>query len=163
MRIYCTSTKPGLFTTNLLYIRWACAYSTLCLPILSSTVATAQTSDELQSKYGRPEHGAYTISPDVRLTVNYGADRRACRLELWPRQEEKGFSPAAADRVLNDIAPIPARKGNAHAIFNQTGCAAIPTQEYSNIAISRYTDDCKGAVQSLTVKWIRSACGNASD
>lgn len=123
----------------------------------------AQTPDELQSKYGQPGHGAYTVKPDARLTVTYGGDGQACRLILEPADQDKDISPATADRVLNDIAPVSARKGKERSMTTQSGCMEIFFQNYSNVTIVRNTDECKQAVQLLTIQWIRQACGNATE
>jgi len=130
------------------------------LLVVSSAAAIGQTSSELDAKYGHPEHGAYTISPDARLTVTHGDDQRACRLELGSTHEEKGFAPDVADRVLNDLAPPAVRSGNPHSMLQQMSCAAYRTDEHSNVAIRRLTDECKKTVQVLVIEWRRSACGN---
>jgi hypothetical protein len=132
----------------------------LVLASLWITTGIAQTSDELQARHGKAENGAYAISSDARLTVSYGDDARACRLILIPRDEEKGFQPAVADRVLNDIAPVSVRKGKPHSFVEQMSCAAKSMDAYSNVAITRVTDKCKHSVQLLTIEWIRSSCGN---
>jgi hypothetical protein len=130
------------------------------LMAVSSAAAIAQTSSELDAKYGHPEHGAYTISPDARLTVTYGDDQRACRLELRSTHKEKGFGLYVADRVLNDLAPPAVRSGNPRSMVQQMSCAANRTDEHSNVAVSRLTDECKKTVQVLGIEWRRSACGN---
>jgi hypothetical protein len=125
-----------------------------------SAAAVAQTSSELDAKYGHPEHSAYTISPDARLIVTYGDDQRACHLELRSTHKEKGFASEVADRVLNDLAPPAVRSGNPRSMLQQMSCAANRTDEHSNLAVSRLTDECKKTVQVLVIEWRRPACGN---
>ena len=133
--------------------------------VMTCPVGLAQTQGQLETKFGHPDDRGYAVSPNVRLTVTYGEDQRACLLELRSKtqvsgnREQQGFKPEIADRVLNDIAPQAMRAGTSRKMSEQMGCAAMTMEEYSNVSITRSTDECKGTVQALVIQWKRSACG----
>lgn len=119
----------------------AMRFCAILVVLVSSVMGDAQSSHELEAKYGRAEHSVYTVNPDARLTVKYGDDGQACLLALEPRDDRKGVAPAVADQLLNDIAPPEVRRGKPYSMIQQMGCAAHRTEEYGNVAIGRSTDE----------------------
>jgi len=129
----------------------------------------AQTARELEAKFGHPNSNGYTVAPDVRLTVTYGDDNRACSLSLQstnaksgPVHQQPNFDADIADRVLNEIAPPATRKGTPRKMAEQMGCALAVQEEYDNVSVARVTAEClpltRKNVQSLTITWKRPAC-----
>ena len=134
----------------------------------SCLVCHAQTPSELEARFGRPDRDGFNVAPNLRLSVAYGKDARACRLDLRAKpdamtnsqHEQIGFKPEIADRVLNDIAPPALRIGTPRSMSEYMGCPAVASDEYRNVVIKRVMNDCKKTVEALIIEWICPACGN---
>jgi hypothetical protein len=57
---------------------------TLILILMACSVAAAQSSSELQKKYGKPQSETFRIRPEIDMTVSYGKTGLACRMVLEP-------------------------------------------------------------------------------
>jgi hypothetical protein len=51
-----------------------------CLLLATSHLLAAQSSEELHTRYGEPDQERFSARPGISLTVEYGADRLACKL-----------------------------------------------------------------------------------
>jgi hypothetical protein len=130
----------------------------------------AQTASELKAKFGHFNGKSYQVARDVRLTVTYGDDHHACRLQLRPSKSagkygvllQPNFDADIANHVLNEIAPPVLRKGTPRILIAQMSCSKATTTTYENVGIALVTTECgdigKDNVQSLEIDWIRPAC-----
>jgi hypothetical protein len=135
-----------------------------------AAIGHAQTAGELKAKFGHFDGKSYRVAHDVRLTVAYGDDHYACRLQLRSSKTggrhgiplQPNFEAEVADHVLNEIAPSALRKGTPRTNIAQMSCSVVTTTTYDNVGIGRVTTECgdigKNNVQSLEIDWIRPAC-----
>jgi len=49
------------------------------LLMVTSSLLTAQTSQELHNRYGEPDRERFAARPGIALTVQYGSDGLACQ------------------------------------------------------------------------------------
>ena len=114
----------------------------------------------------------YQVTPETSLTVVYGRDRTVCQLLVEPRSSTSVLKPAPVkqpltistervDSLLNELLPVGVRQGEARVMAEQMSCAAVKSEDYDNVRISRATNECAPAgknVESLTIQWKRPEC-----
>ena len=138
---------------------------TVFVGLLSFMVQAARAQSntwELTAKYGPPELEQYRVTPEVSLTVEYGQDRRICRLLVEPRTKSVlEISADLVDKLLNELLPLGVRQGEARAMLAQMGCPALLSEDYDNVRIARAMNDCAPAgknVTSLVIEWKQPQC-----
>jgi hypothetical protein len=119
-----------------------------CLLIVSASLSS-QSSQQLRTRYGKPDIERYTPAPDIGLTVQYGSDGLACQMVierkqslLHDKQVEKYMSPEATRDIVDEIVPPASRGNGVNSILESMGCAEGRVQEYENVWIGHYFDVC---------------------
>jgi hypothetical protein len=117
----------------------------LCL----SCLAAGQTSRELHSRYGDPDTERFTVRPGIGATIQYGQDALACQIvieALLPLvRKDQTLVRMRSDTVtdiIDELAPVKIRGAKVNAMYEYMGCARGEVVEYSNLVISRSTDEC---------------------
>ena len=151
--------------------------------------AAAQTSEELQGRYGPPlastyarrptlaaAYGApltetYVVRPDISLTVSYAADGETCLAELRPYSSAPEMFPppevvsaGEVGRIVEEIAPSEARGSSLNAITFTSSCSGATTEWGESVDISRAVraERCGGGVYAATVAWKWRRCAEAA-
>jgi len=85
-----------------------------CLFVLVTTTTLAPTSEDLRQMYGAstnvvqrrdgtPNSESFLLSPNIKLTVQYGSDKQACIMTLEPdasqEREEHGEQVMSSTRI----------------------------------------------------------------
>jgi hypothetical protein len=142
-----------------------------CLTFLV-LAATPQDSFDLRTRYGEPDVERFNIRPDITMGVGYGADRRACLLDIEPRKDflqdmvaEETLSMDTVTSVLDEVVPPYTRGKETLPPFSamaSTSCnSGFTWADYENVEITlSYTSCVKPiGVHRATVNFKRTACG----
>jgi len=132
--------------------------------------ATAQTSSDLQAKYGKPLE-AYEVRPNILLAVEYTTDGQILEAVIEPRHTEKqpennsysvtAFSSLSSEvvaEILDELIPSVERgKRLSQSSFNSS-CNSIARELYQNVEINRAykcSEIVKGssALYAVRVRW----------
>src|SRR5437773_7563534 len=99
-----------------------------CLLAVATTTTLAPTSEDLRRMYGAstdvavrsdgtPNSESFLLSPNIKLTAQYGSDRQACVMTLEPvapqQPEEHGeqlMSSTRISEILEHVAPADKRR-----------------------------------------------------
>jgi hypothetical protein len=117
--------------------------------LLAGFLASAETSQELRSRYGKPDVERFTVRPGMSLTVEYGDDDQVCQAVIEPNQPIihkaeplRYMSPEVVAGVIDEVAPPGQRGLLVNTLLESMGCAEERVEEYANVWISRATDVC---------------------
>lgn len=112
--------------------------------LLCMNSAIAQTSLDLQKKYGRPVM-SYVVSEHILMTPEYTSEGQVCMMRLHPRHYASNVNRVSANlpfqeltRVLNELAPLRTR-GAKREPFNSGatgGGVEWMTYAYENVEFS---------------------------
>jgi len=136
-----------------------------CL-MMTGTSALAQTSHDLERKYGRQDNQfvrrvGYQVRLGVIMTVSFTKDNQVCEAVIEPqRASESGIDyerrmPAAvAEEIVNEIVPIEQRgKRTGGMIFGNYSSWA--RDEYEYVSIMRLLVGVGGPVKDMKVDEVR--------
>jgi len=139
-----------------------------CLLLGMVTAVTPQTSTEFHARYGQPDAETLAVSPNLMLSVEYGADGSACKMRIEPRHSLLHASwsnpPAPMEdmiSVLNEVVPQESRgkELGPGKLFGAWAGAPPPT-EYENVTlIQEFGNGTKPlTLSSVVVLFKRPAC-----
>ena len=127
-----------------------------CLLVLVTTITLAPTSEDLRQMYGAsinvvprrdgtPNSESFLLSPNIKLTVQYGSDRHTCVMTLEPgapqQPEEHGeqlMSSTRISEILEQVAPADKRGEKPRDGSSGISCAGsigIWFENYANVYI----------------------------
>ncbi len=149
----------------------------LLLMLVVAAPCLAQTSTELRRKYGEPETLSqkssrilverYMVRPGIMMTVKFGDGGRACELRIEPRRSQTQnarrveiMEAAAAQQIIEDLAPASERGRLINTSDAQFSCASIIFQQYERVMIA-VTTRCAaqgGGTYSIKIRWKDRAC-----
>jgi hypothetical protein len=121
-----------------------------CLVVVIATVGLAPSSQDLHSRYGRPDIERFTVAPGISLTVEYGSDRQACELRIEPTQSlihsvtpnDFLMPEAEVSKVIEEVAPAGSRGKLIKTGGFQASCGLGNIAEYENVSILRESTAC---------------------
>jgi hypothetical protein len=152
-----------------------------CLLVLVATTTLAPTSEDLRQTYGAstnvvlrrdgtPNSESFLLSPNIKLTVQYGSDMQACLLTLEPeapqQPEEHGeqlMSSTRISEILEQVAPADKRGEKPRDGSSGISCAGsvgVWFENYANVYIRhdiRCGDD-PNSEKRVRVNFKREAC-----
>ena len=125
-----------------------------CLLAVATTTTLAPTSDDLRRMYGAstdvvmrsdgtPNSESFLLSPNIKLTAQYGSDRQACTLALEPgpvsddhqKDGEQLMSPVRISEILKQVAPADKRGEQLPSRIDCAGSIGIWSDNYANVYI----------------------------
>ena len=138
--------------------------------VVTSGILTAQSSQDLHSRYGEPDRERFLPRPDIALTVEYGPDhmvcgalleppttqplltqqapetakRRANQLELYVGGQEppQYMDSGEVSEIVEQLAPTASRGEKLRSGMTVNGCNQISFTEYANVSIMHSTHNC---------------------
>lgn len=120
----------------------------------------AQTIDNLQKKYGSPDHkGRYVARPGVVVYTAPGkvGDARKIVVEaqsVSTLDRAKPMSPDTVNEILGEIVPVSQRGKLIRSLSLSGGCTSKSAEEYERISITRLiTCASGGGVTSAEIQW----------
>jgi hypothetical protein len=152
-----------------------------CLLVLVATTSLAPTSEDLRQMYGAstnvvprrdgtPNSESFLLSPNIKLTVQYGSDKQACVMTLEPgapqQPEEHGeqlMSSARISEILEQVAPADKRGEKLRDGSSRIDCAGsigIWFDNYANVYI-RHDIRCEEGLspeERVRVNFKREVC-----
>jgi hypothetical protein len=140
--------------------------------LFAAISAMAQTSADLQDKYGKPLE-AYEVRPNVLLTVEYAKDRQVLEIIIEPRHtkrtgEGRGYSVTGistlsskvVDEIVEEIFPLNNRGQLLNSMVIGSGCSQLSSEIYGNVQINRvYTcseTEGEDRLLAVRVRWKKS-------
>jgi hypothetical protein len=123
----------------------------------------AQSSDDLQSKYGTP-FKAFEIRPGVMMTVRFSESGLASevRIERHAATDSKVYLDTAipeylAKEIVDELVPVAERgaKGEFSGLMLIVGGGGTSSDDYENVSITYYSSqskECSGLV-AIVIKW----------
>lgn len=126
-----------------------------CLLALATTTTLAPTSEDLRRMYGAstnvamrsdgsPNSESFLLSPNIKLTVQYGSDKQACTmtLEAGPasasQDGEQLMSSVRISEILEQVAPADKRgekpRDGSGGVFC-AGSNGVWFENYANVYI----------------------------
>lgn len=124
--------------------------------------SAAQTSNELQQRYGTPdEEGRFIVRSNILASVTFTRDGRARRIVVEPQDAQalNGSSlqligAETVAEVIDELAPVNQRGEHVNSIIFNAGCTSIRTEVYEQVNISRViTCALGGGVTSVEINW----------
>lgn len=123
----------------------------MLLPLVCSFLllegATSQTSAELSSRYGEPDMERFPIRPGISLTVEYGANRLACRMVIEPTRsasdepaKPKYMRPEIVSEIIDELVPHRGSETSHGAFVSGGNCVLM--SEFEKFSIARATLGC---------------------
>ena len=144
-----------------------------CLLAVATTTTLAPTSEDLRRKYGSstdvvmrsdgtPNSESFLLSPNIKLTAQYGLDRQACTLVLEPgpvsddHQKDDGqlMSPVRISEILEQVAPAD-KRGEQPLYGSRISCAGSIGFWFENYANVYITHDIRCGEDSISEKRVR--------
>jgi hypothetical protein len=136
-----------------------------CL-VITGTSALAQTSDDLERKYGRRDDQlvrrlGYKVRPGVIMTASFTRDSQVCEAIIEPQRVrelgvdyERTIPGGVAEEIVNEIAPVEQRgKRMGGLIFgNYTSWVR---DEYEHVSIMRLLMGRGGPEKDMKVAEVR--------
>ena len=128
------------------------------LLMLCFTSAGAQTANDLEKQFGKPE-GMYSVNEKILLYAQFAADGQVCRVSLYPVREPVAQSTmvlqyADVQEFLNSFLPLE-KRGAKKWPFGQTatgGGAAWTTYTYERVT---FTFSASNAIQRYNGELLR--------
>jgi hypothetical protein len=142
---------------------------TSCLLCAFINVALAPSSQELHTRYGKPNLERFMARPGIAVSVEYGSDGAACSILIEPPQsmlhrEESGplmLSDTVTD-ILEEIAPVGTRGAGVLTEISAMGCSELRQTDYQEMTIGRQRDNCESGNPEhevrATVTYKREVC-----
>ncbi|SRR5205809_170686 len=144
-----------------------------CLLVLVTTITLAPTSEDLRQMYGAsinvvprsdgtPNSESFLLSPNIKLTAQYGSDRQACVMTLEPvapqQPEEHGeqlMSSTRISEILEHVAPADKRREKPiyGSRISCAGSIAVWFDNYANVYIRH---DIRCGEDSISEKRVRA-------
>lgn len=132
------------------------------------TAATPETSTEFHARYGEPDAERFAVSPDLMLSVEYGADGSACKMRIELRHNPfhslRDGPPVTTEHmmgVLNEVVPQGSRgkELGPGKLFGAWAGTPPPT-DYENVTvIQEFGNGMKPLkLSSIVVLFKRPAC-----
>jgi len=153
-----------------------------CLLAVAATTTLAPTSEDLRRMYGAstdvavrsdgtPNSESFLLSPNIKLTAQYGSDKQACTLTLEPgppsadRQKdgEQLMSSVTVSEILDQVAPADKRGEKLRDGSSRIDCAGsigVWFDNYANVYI-RHDIRCEeglGPEKRVRVSFKREVC-----
>jgi hypothetical protein len=120
------------------------------LLVMTSSFLTAQTSQELHSRYGEPDRERFSPRPEIALTAEYGTDGLVCRVLVEPSRplfvepnQDVFMPPDLVTEILEEVATLASRGSETGSFSTITGCNDLHTADYTNVSIMRSTRNCR--------------------
>ena len=119
--------------------------------VLVACAAQAQTSENLRSHHGQPYAEKFLVRPGIAATLLYGSDAAACQIliEKQPsssapaaEQKQQYMRPEIVTEIIDELVPVKDRGPVIGHSYEQMGCARGDMFTYTNVSISRRTDEC---------------------
>jgi hypothetical protein len=127
-----------------------------CLLALISTLAAAQSSQELHSRYGDPDRERFMARPGISVSVQYGSDGLACFMLLEsPRflfnseeaeqeyyahtkhmQPPSSMESNAVTEILEELVPRSSRGRELDQSISQVGRTKLLVNDYEDVLIT---------------------------
>jgi len=127
-----------------------------CLLVVVSSLAIAQTSTELHSRYGDSDRERFRARPGISLTVQYGSDGLACLMLLEsPRflfnseepedarygnvgkpEPPSSMPPNEVTEVLEEVIPLSSRGAELNHGITESGRNSMKFDDYENVIIT---------------------------
>ena len=138
------------------------------LLMVTSSLLTAQTSQELHNRYGEPDRERFAARPGIALTVQYGSDGLACQVLLESPQpllhaeNNLSMSSDVVTEILEEVVPLASRGNEIRTMLTQSGAHQVRFTDYVNVSIMRATHNClrlkPDCELRTTVTFKRDAC-----
>ena len=123
-----------------------------CLLAVATTTSLAPTSQDLRRMYGAstnvtmgsdrtPNSESFFLSPNIKLTVQYGSDKQACTMTLEPgppsdnhqKDGEQLMSSVRISEILEQVAPADKRGEKLPSRIDCAGSIGIWADNYANV------------------------------
>ena len=149
----------------------------ITLIFLSGMSLSAQTSEELDKKYGKPIDNIYKINEKVFFSVKYGEDKEVCQATISRHHSLERLllkTDSEEDRLIMNLNEDYYEFMRNFFPFSKYGkllkdyggiignCYTRNSAEYENIFISSHIEACQGDKNyiSTTLMWKRDSCKN---
>ncbi len=146
----------------------------VCCLVTTVTSAMAQTSNELERRYGGRDNQfvrrlSYKVRPGVIMTASFTKDNQVCEAVIEPqRVSESGIDherlmPAVvAEEVVNEVVPAESR-GERTGGMNFGNYTSWERAEYEHVSIMRLLVGVGAAekdlkVDEVRIRWKRRQC-----
>jgi len=128
-----------------------------CLLTVATTITLGPTSEDLRRMYGAstdvamrsdgtPNSESFLLSPNIKLSAQYGSDKQACTLTLEPgppsadhqKDGEQLMSSVRISEILEQVAPANKRGEKPRDGSSRVSCAGsigIWFDNYANVYI----------------------------
>ena len=116
------------------------------LALLAFTPTSAQTSAEIEARYGTPIK-VYEVRPGYQMEVEYAANGQAAEFRVERHHTSKSgasvdpfIPPEAAKEIVDELAPASRRgeKGKFFGLQIIVGGSGTSGEEYENVVITYY-------------------------
>jgi hypothetical protein len=119
-----------------------------CLIVAVASAGLAPSSPELHNRYGLSDWERFTVRPGITATVQYGADRLACQIQIEPYQSlvhqdaQPPHVPTVmpskdVSEVMEELVPVAIRGKEIGTGSLQASCGGEQVDEYENVLILR--------------------------
>jgi hypothetical protein len=146
--------------------------------LLIAVSCLAQTPDDLQRKYGKPETLSkksspdrierYRVRPGLSMTVKFANEAAICEMIFEPNLSSKEdrvatrvLSEDEARKIVEEFAPV-AKRGRDIIKMTRPGhdCTSVTYNEYERVMIAVITrcEERGGGIHSVKIRWKATAC-----
>jgi hypothetical protein len=144
--------------------------------MLAASPAWAQTSDDLNSKYGAPQQ-SYEIRPGIFMSVKRAAAGQVCEMSVEKRHikasgttvnvEPTIISADEMKEIVDELVPTDQRgpKTNNFSVIDISGAGGTQRDEYENVNItyySKYSSAKKAVIKNgpvaIVITWKNRTC-----
>lgn len=157
-----------------------------CLLLAASGIPLSLDTAAFHRWYGEPIMERFTARPGINVTVEYGSDGLACEVRISPAsslvEEEqlqaalrakngervvfpeatfRRMSSPVVDELIEQVAPASMRGKAFGSLPSQASCAAIETDDYENVKISRGIALCESKEKAdcgVSISFKRDIC-----
>ena len=134
---------------------------------LTAGVVAAQSSTELQSKYGS-RLDAFVIRPGLLMTVRYAAEGKVCEVYVVEARTPGSniglrtpLTPETIPELIDELVPVAERGNKLRWPVQATGMTVQAFYKYENVSIELVQNllPSKGWSDSiLEIKWSKRVC-----
>jgi hypothetical protein len=136
--------------------------------VLTAGVVVAQSSSELQAKYGPPQD-AFVIRPGLLMTAKYAADGRVCEMYIIEARTpgsnitlRTALTAEIVPALIDELVPEDERGSKLRWPVQVTGMTLQALYRYEHVSgefVQNLLPSKGWSDSTLTIKWANRVCG----
>lgn len=142
--------------------------------LLASLSAIAQTSSDLERKYGKRENHlvqrvGYEVRPGIILTASFASDEQVCEVVIEPKRVtesgidvDKGMPAAVAREILDELVPValrtPPNRGLTMGNYTSVNVTNYEKVSIRSVLVGVGRPEADLKIIELRIKWKERQC-----